>query len=98
MTVTNDRTLSSAEDVQKANAFRWKIELFHRELKQSAGVERCQCRKHRSQRTHISVCMLLWVRLNRIAQKTSQTIYEIKKSLRNDYLKQQLRSPTIRFA
>ena len=96
--VSNDHTLSSSKDIQNANAHRWKIEQFHRELKQNTGIEACQCRHHRAQRTHISVCMLLWVRFNHIAQKNKQTIYQIKKSLWHDYLKQQLRSPKVIFA
>lgn len=98
MLVSNDLSLSSPEDIQKASAHRWKIEQFHRELKQNTGIEACQCRKHRPQRTHISVCMLLWVRFNHIAQKTLQNIYQIKKSLWEDYLKAQLRAPNIKFA
>lgn len=31
--VTNDTTQCMAEDAQKVNAFRWKIEQFHREEK-----------------------------------------------------------------
>ena len=96
--VSNDLSLSSVEDIQKVSAHRWKIEQFHRELKQNTAIEKCQCRKHRAQRTHISVCMLLWVRFNHIAQKTAQNIYQIKKSLWTDYLKQQLRNPNIKFA
>ena len=96
--VSNDHTLSSSKDIQNANAHRWKIEQFHRELKQNTGIEACQCRHHRAQRTHISVCMLLWVRFNHIAQKNKQTIYQIKKSLWCNYLKQQLRSPIVHFA
>ena len=33
---------------------RWKIEEFHRELKQLTGVEACQCRQARIQRNHIA--------------------------------------------
>jgi hypothetical protein len=33
---------------------RWKVEEFHRELKQLTGVESCQCRKGRIQRNHIA--------------------------------------------
>ncbi len=96
--VSNDLSLSSTVDIQNASAHRWKIEQFHRELKQNTGIQACQCRNHRAQRTHISVCMLLWVRFNHIAQKTSQNIYQIKKSLWSDYLKAQLQSPKLTFA
>jgi hypothetical protein len=52
---------------------RWKIEEFHRQLKQLTGVESCQCRKARIQRNHIGACMLVWLRLKDMAYKTGQT-------------------------
>ena len=33
---------------------RWKIEQFHRELKQTTGIEKNQCRKARIQCNHIA--------------------------------------------
>ncbi|WP_346015781.1 transposase [Paraburkholderia sp. PGU19] len=33
---------------------RWKIEQFHREIKQITGLARCQCRKEHIQRNHIA--------------------------------------------
>ena len=32
---------------------RWSIEVYHRELKQTCGIERCQARTGRAQRNHI---------------------------------------------
>ena len=37
--VTNDLTQNSIDDVQNVYGVRWKIEEFHRELKQLTGVE-----------------------------------------------------------
>lgn len=37
--VTNDITQDSSSDARKAHAVRWKIEEFHRELKQLTGIE-----------------------------------------------------------
>jgi hypothetical protein len=42
--VTNDLSQDSTQDAQKACALRWKIEQFHREIKQVTGIEKCQCR------------------------------------------------------
>ncbi|WP_410526104.1 hypothetical protein [Rickettsia endosymbiont of Gonocerus acuteangulatus] len=33
---------------------------MHREIKQLTGIERCQCRKQRIQRNHISCAFLVW--------------------------------------
>ena len=74
---------------------RWKIEEFHRELKQLTGVESCQCRKARIQRNHISCAMLVWLRLKDLAYKTCITIYQLKQGLLSNYLIQQLKRPAI---
>ena len=76
----------------------WKIEQFHREAKQVTGVENCQCRKQRAQRNHIGCAMLVWVRLNRLARQTGQTIYQLKFGLLSDYMRQQLNKPSIRMS
>jgi putative transposase len=41
----------------------WKIEEYHRGLKQFCGVERCQARKSQSQRAHISFSIRAFLRL-----------------------------------
>lgn len=74
---------------------RWKIEEFHREIKQLTGIESCQCRKARLQRNHIACAMLVWVRLKNLAYTTGQTIYQIKHNLLSNYLIQQLKRPSI---
>lgn len=92
---TNDVACSSSLDARKACAKRWKIEQFHRELKQTTGVEKCQCRKARIQKNHIACAMLVWVRLKQIAYETGQTIYQIKHGLLDNYLIEQLRNPRV---
>ena len=75
--------------------FKWKIEEFHREEKQLTGIESCQCRKGRIQRNHINCAILVWVKLKQIAYSTQKTVYEIKHSLLSNYLKKELKSPSI---
>jgi hypothetical protein len=57
--VTNDLSQDSLDDTQEVCAMRWKIEQFHRELKQLIGIERNQCRKRRIQRNHIACAILV---------------------------------------
>ena len=95
--VTNDVTQSDTDDAQKESGHRWKIEQFHREEKQLTGIERCQCRLNRSQRNHLCASMLVWLCFKELAYKTEQTVYQLKHNLMSDYLKQQLRNPTIAF-
>ena len=74
---------------------RWKIEEFHREIKQLTGIESCQCRKARIQRNHINCAMLVWARLKQLAYSTSQTVYQLKHGLLSNYLIQQLKRPAL---
>lgn len=92
---TNDTAQDSTEDTQEVCAFRWKIEQFHRETKQTTGIEGCQCRLARIQRNHIACAMLVWIRLQRVAHDTASTIYQLKQGLLDNYLCSQLRSPAI---
>lgn len=94
--VTNDLAQDDAQVAQDACALRWKIEQFHRESKQLTGIERCQCRKARSQRNHIGCAILVWIRLKQVAEETARTIYRVKHDLLADYMRQQLRSPTVK--
>ena len=93
--VTNDLTQDSLDATQQVCGMRWKIEQFHREIKQVTGIEQNQCRSARIQRNHIACAMLVWIRLTDIARQTQQTVYRIKHGLLDDYLCQQLKKPTI---
>lgn len=93
--VTNDLAQDSMDAIQKACGMRWKIEQYHRELKQLTGVEKCQCRKARIQRNHIACAMLVWIRLMQVARQTGQTVYRLKHGLLSNYLRQELKQPSI---
>ncbi len=95
--VTNDVTQADTDEVQKESGHRWKVEQFHREEKQVTGLERCQCRLNRSQRNHLCASMLVWLCFKELAYQTKQTVYQLKHNLLSDYLKQQLRNPTIAY-
>jgi hypothetical protein len=92
---TNDLTQDSTDAVQQVCDIRWKIEEFHREIKQLTGVESCQCRKARIQRNHINCAMLVWSRLKQLAYATGQTVYQLKHGLLSNYLIQQLKRPAL---
>ena len=94
--VTNDLTQNDTQAVQEGYSLRWKIEQFHRETKQVTGIEKCQCRKARIVRNHIGCAILVWVRLKQVAQETKHTIYQIKQNLLSDYLRHQLKSPSVK--
>jgi hypothetical protein len=96
--VTNDVTQSDTGEAQQESGHRWKVEQFHREEKQVTGIERCQCRLHRSPRNHLCASMLVWLCFKELADRTKQTVYQLKHGLLSDYLKQQLRNPSIAFS
>ena len=96
--VTNDFAQDKTQAVQDVCGWRWKIEQFHRETKQLTGLEGCQCRKARIVRNHIGCAILVWVRLKQVAQETQRTIYRVKHDLLSDYLRQQLKSPSVRMS
>ena len=96
--VTNDLTQSDTDEAQKESGHRWKIEQFHREVKQTTGLERCQCRLNRSQRNHIAAAMLVWLSVKELADQTKKTVYQLKQGLLSDYLIQQMRNPAIAFS
>jgi Transposase DDE domain len=96
--VTNDTSLLDAQAVQQVQGLRWKVEQFHRELKQVTGIEACQCRNNRSQRNHIGCALLVWLCLKRYARQMFATVYQLKQGLLDDYLRQKLRSPSLVFS
>lgn len=93
--ITNDLTQNPMETVQQVCSVRWKIEEFHREIKQLTGIESCQCRLGRIQRNHINCSLFVWLKLKQIAYETGQTVYQLKHNLLSDYLISQLKSPSI---
>ena len=94
--VTNDGAQDDPADTQQVCGWRWKIEPFHRETKHLTGLESCQCRKARIVRNHIGCAILVWVRLKQVAADTQRTIYQVKHELLSDYLRQQLKTPTVK--
>ena len=92
--ITNDLDETVITQVaQNANELRWQIEEFHRQLKQLTGSAKCQCRT-RSQRNHLA-CYHAWLSLKVHASLLNKTIYRVHTDLFSDYLRNQLRSPTI---
>ena len=96
--VTNDMTQDSTNAVREESSIRWKIEQFHREAKQTTGLEKSQCRKNRSQRNHICCAMLVWHRLKELAWEAEKTIYQVKQGMLKNYMVQQLKTPSVVFA
>jgi hypothetical protein len=95
---TNDIDQNSSDIAKKMCDIRWKVEEFHRELKQVTGIERCQCRKARIQRNHIGCAILAWVRLKHLAYQDGVTIYQLKFGQLKNYLTNELVNPSVKMA
>jgi hypothetical protein len=52
----------TSKQIKNFVGMRWSIETFHRELKQTCGLEDCQARSSRSQRNHIGLSILCWMK------------------------------------
>ena len=94
---TNDLSQSNTDATAQEYHVRWKIEELHREIKQVTGIGKCQCRKLRAQRNHIACCFQVWVCMKRVARKYQKTIYQLKESLMDDYIRNQLSNPSVIF-
>lgn len=91
---TNDMDKSTDVTVtQEESSKRWKVEQFHREIKQTLGIAKCQCRKNRSQRNHIICSMLSWIYLSKQAINNTTTIYQIKKKQLDNYMMSIMKHP-----
>jgi hypothetical protein len=49
------------------------------------------------QRNHIGCAILVWVRLGVLAHQAQTTVYQFKRGLLDEYLKQQLKNPKLTF-
>lgn len=96
--VTNDLSQASTDDTKKRCAVRWKIEQYHREVKQTLGIEKCQCRLARAQKNHIGCVILAWNHFTAYARKMKTNIYALKETLLSEYMKGQLKNPSIAMA
>lgn len=85
--ITNDLRSVSRTVIQQQNDVRWQIEQMHRELKQLTGLDKCQCRKGRSQRNHIACCYHAWIAIKVASIALGKTLYHAVHDLFDDYLR-----------
>ena len=59
--IATNKENPSRDRIEAIIKARWKIEVYHRELKQTCGLERCQSRTGRAQRNHIFLAISAWI-------------------------------------
>ena len=91
---TNQLTFSNT-DIRDAAARRWKIEEYHRGLKQTVGVESCQSTTGRAQRSHIFCSILSFVALEKKRLEENISWYESKRRIISDALFLYLKQPMV---
>ncbi|MGH2612329.1 MAG: IS701 family transposase [Rhabdochlamydiaceae bacterium] len=82
-------------DIKTVAAQRWKIEEYHRGLKQTTGIEKCQARTQRSQRNHIFCSIISFIGLELHRRKKHITWYQAKQQIIQHAMRQYLLKPTI---
>lgn len=63
------------------NDNRWQIKDFLCSFKQLTSSEKCQCRKARSQRTHLACCYQAYIALRIYAKQIGEMMYRVRTSL-----------------
>lgn len=95
--VATNMAHSNRDRVQKIIKARWSVEVYHREIKQTCGIERCQARTGRAQRNHIFLSIRAWFSLHkrRITQKITlyQQHWNVIKGAISEHMKFLLAAP-----
>ncbi len=78
---------------KKSAEYAWKIEEYHRGIKQFCGVENCQARKSQSQKVHILFSLRAFLRLE--VERLSKGIswFESKRRILREAIRSYLQSP-----
>lgn len=78
---TNDLSLTNYDEFTGHFDNRWKIEEFHRGIKQTTGIEKCYATNHQSQKTHIFAAFMTFFKLERTRINDNISWYEQKLSI-----------------
>jgi hypothetical protein len=71
----------------------WRIEMYHRALKQQCLIERAQCRRWRPVLNHIGLCIRAFVRLESHCSREKVSWIEAKTSIIRDAVRAYLSNP-----
>lgn len=92
---TNHLELTELERLEWSETC-WKIEEYHRGLKQFTNVERCQARRARAQRSFIGLCLRAFLRLEQFCFQTGLSWFEVKTDLTRNAVRNYLANPRYR--
>jgi hypothetical protein len=89
---TSYLNMTTAQRAENAD-IAWKIETYHRGLKQYTGLEKCQHRQARAQRNHIGLAIRAFLRLEAHRLRTGVSWFEAKMSVIRDAIRAYLAHP-----
>jgi putative transposase len=89
---TSDLKMNFLKRLQLSE-FSWKIENYHRGLKQFCGVEKAQFRSGRAQRNHIGFAIRAFLRLEVFSLKTGFSWFEAKNQIIREAIRGYLNNP-----
>lgn len=92
---TNDLTMSQMTREQFAE-FSWRIEHYHRGIKQFTGIERCQSRSATAQRNHIGLALRAFLRLEIYCLCHLTTWFQVKTGIIRDAVRAYIANPRFR--
>lgn len=81
------------EDRQSEAKSAWRIEMYHRALKQQCLIERAQCRRQRPVLNHIGLCIRAFVRLESHCYQKKMSWIEAKTDIIRDAVRAYLANP-----
>jgi hypothetical protein len=81
----------SREIVERLVKDRWSVEVFHRELKQTCGIECCQSQTGRAQRNHIGFSVVSWMRKAHLRNESQISLYRQKWDIVKEMIARELK-------
>jgi putative transposase len=94
---TNDLQMEALTRLQYGD-FSWRVEEYHRGLKQFCGVEGCQARRSEAQRNHIGLSLRAFLRLECYCFSLGISWFQAKLDIIRDAVRTYLAKPNIRLA
>ena len=79
---------------KRIGGYSWKIEEYHRGIKQFCGVENCQAINGNSQRAHIMFSLRAFLRLKAERIKTGMSWFESKRRIIRGSIELYLKNPS----
>jgi hypothetical protein len=89
---TSLREMTETEREKQAKSA-WRIEMYHRALKQQCLIERAQCRRRRPVINHVGLCIRAFVRIESHCYRERISWIEVKTSIIRDAVRAYLSNP-----